>query len=262
MPKLPLSARHRKFARNLSLLARQTIDLVLPLTCAGCGNYGEKLCDPCWLEWQTGAQRAEEHAAALSSITHLPVWAAVLNEGTVRKALVGIKENGRVDVLNLISGAAMRVAERVGPALGAGRKETSRGREILIVPVPARKPGWLSRREVSLPNYFAEKLAQSLYSRGAPARTVAMLRHSSFTRDQVGLGRAQRLANRGGTMRLRRDAPPLGRVVLLVVDDILTTGSTLREAVRELEFAGGTVVGGAVIAATPRLNRVEDQFHA
>jgi orotate phosphoribosyltransferase len=52
-------------------------------------------------------------------------------------------------------------------------------------------------------------------------------------------------------MRRRRGAGrPVGRLV--VVDDVLTTGSTAREAQRALETAGLQVAGVAAVAATRR----------
>jgi predicted amidophosphoribosyltransferase len=76
--------------------------------------------------------------------------------------------------------------------------------------------------------------------------------------DQSMLGAVDRAANLAGTMRRRRGGRPLaGRVV--VVDDVLTTGSTAREAQRALEAVGASVTGVAAIAATRRRSRVEER---
>lgn len=228
-------------------LGREVGQFVIALDCAGCGRFGSNLCHPCWLEWQIGAMRVEAHAPALAG-SALPVWAAAVYDGAVRQAVVGIKERGRADVLNLISGAALRVAERLAPALNGARGP---GEPLVIVPVPARTPAWASQRPVQLPEYFGVELAGQLRSKGVAATLAAFLRHTRFTRDQVGLGRIARLQNRGGSMRLKRATTP-GSHPILLVDDVVTTGATLREAARELVQNGAKVLGGAVIAATPR----------
>lgn len=73
--------------------------------------------------------------------------------------------------------------------------------------------------------------------------------------DQAGLGRAQRMANVTGRFRARRWAPgvlvpPPGRPtpLVVVVDDVLTTGATVREAVRALAACGIGVDAVAAIA--------------
>jgi predicted amidophosphoribosyltransferase len=63
------------------------------------------------------------------------------------------------------------------------------------------------------------------------------------TRQQVGLTRAQRQQNLQGAFRVPESAKPLlsGRRILLV-DDVLTTGSTANAAARALLRAGAAQV--------------------
>jgi len=70
-------------------------------------------------------------------------------------------------------------------------------------------------------------------------------------RDQAALPAAERASNLEGSMAASRSV--MGRDVLLV-DDVVTTGSTLREAARALRTAGATVLGAATIATTPHLS--------
>ena len=61
-----------------------------------------------------------------------------------------------------------------------------------------------------------------------------------------------RAANLAGSMAARPAAGDGPRAALVVVDDVLTTGSTVREAQRALEAAGLRVAGVATVAATRR----------
>ncbi|OUE06095.1 Adenine phosphoribosyltransferase [Clavibacter michiganensis subsp. michiganensis] len=70
--------------------------------------------------------------------------------------------------------------------------------------------------------------------------------------DQAGLGVAARAANVDGCLAARIDLA--GRRIL-VVDDVLTTGATLRETCRAIRAAGGEVVACAVLTAVPARSR-------
>jgi predicted amidophosphoribosyltransferase len=86
----------------------------------------------------------------------------------------------------------------------------------------------------------------------AGLRASHPLRLARQTTDQATLGLTERLLNRDGSLVARADLS--GRSFLLV-DDIVTTGSTLREARRAIESAGGIVHGAAVLANTERTGR-------
>jgi predicted amidophosphoribosyltransferase len=86
---------------------------------------------------------------------------------------------------------------------------------------------------------------------------VRLLEAGSGVRDQAGLSAAARAANLRGSMQVRSSPrAALARagvpVVVIVCDDVLTTGATAREAQRALEEAGLPVRGVATVAATRR----------
>ena len=246
---MKVKATARAAAETLRGFGRELGEIIVPLACAGCGNYGAALCDDCWLEWQVGAIRAEHLIPAFGRRSQIPLWAAAPYDGAVRQTIVGIKDRGRLDVLNLVSGAALRLAERIGPAL-QDPAVAQRG-PVQVISVPPRKPVWLGQREVELPAHFAQELVMGLGRRGVAAASATVLRQQRWTRDQVGLGRAARLRNRAGSMRLDPASPNLEARAVLVVDDVATTGATMREAVRKLTHAGAIVLGAAVLAVTP-----------
>jgi predicted amidophosphoribosyltransferase len=82
---------------------------------------------------------------------------------------------------------------------------------------------------------------------GLPVRPL--LRRVRHRPDQVGLDAAQRWASQRGTMTARVDP---GNPVVVVVDDVITTGSTCAEAVRALNAAGYRAHGVAAVADTAR----------
>jgi predicted amidophosphoribosyltransferase len=91
---------------------------------------------------------------------------------------------------------------------------------------------------------------------GLPASEARLLQRSGRARDSAGLTAAQRRTNLAGTFAPRRDLPPRPPdVVLVLVDDIVTSGATLTEAAAQLAGlapASGPPVLAAVVAATPR----------
>jgi competence protein ComFC len=112
----------------------------------------------------------------------------------------------------------------------------------VFVPVPLHKK---RRRERGFNQ--AEALAGELGRlTGRPVEAGALRRVADIP-PQTTLGKAERRANVRGAFRVDRPERLRGRVVVLV-DDVFTTGSTLGECARELRRAGVSDVRAVTVA--------------
>ncbi len=123
---------------------------------------------------------------------------------------------------------------------------------------------WLGDPPVALPIPLSDqRLAdrgynQSVFIARQAARawglkmTPRWLRKTKRTARQAGLARDERFANLSGSFWASEKVA--GQRCLLI-DDIMTTGSTLREAARVIHARGGLVIAAAVIARVHRPSR-------
>ncbi|MDT4894255.1 MAG: hypothetical protein QOE97_3290 [Pseudonocardiales bacterium] len=197
-------------------LAGALTDLMLPRRCVGCARPGAALCLVC---------RPRGPARAVPADTGVPVLAAGEYDGALRTGLLAYKERGRRDLAGPLAGL-----------LGAAAAGLP---DALLVPVPSTPAAARARG-----GDHVLRLA-----RRTGRRVRAVLHVEATVRDSAGLGVAARASNLRGAMWA--DAPRSGERAV-VVDDIVTTGATLAEALRALRAAGWPVSGAAVVAATPR----------
>lgn len=87
-------------------------------------------------------------------------------------------------------------------------------------------------------------------------RAVPLLAQRGGVADQAGLDAAARRRNLTEALRVGRPAAAArvraSGAVTVLVDDLVTTGSSLAEAARVLRAAGLPVLGAATVAATVR----------
>ena len=144
-------------------------------------------------------------------------------EETLRQAIIQYKFAAVEPLKHILAGLYLETVRRELP-----------GAYDAVVPVPAdrrrRRNGFQPQRAV------ARELARRL---GVPFRP-GLLRKMKSTPPQVGLSQAQRLANLDGAFALGARARVAGLRVLLV-DDVTTTGTTVRKCAAVLKRGGARV---------------------
>lgn len=215
------------------------LTLLLPIACAGCQTPDTRLCAQCQAQLERERFAIGERARPVEA--PIEVFAAVPYAGIARECILNFKELGRTDLrkpLAALLDVAVQDAQRAHP-------ET----ELWCVPMPSTR-----KNEAKRGYQHVELLMRSLSARPAPQR---WLRASAGRADQVGLSVTERQRNSQNTIEV--DAQLLTRGALsgksvLLIDDIVTTGASLRAATTALETAGATVLAAAVIAHTPKLS--------
>lgn len=211
-------------------------ELLVGATCPGCGADSWRLCERCGGFLSAGAPHAVDAGLGV------PAFAASEYQGVVQKCLGAYKERH-----------ARHLVGELGPMLAGAVAAASlgvRALPLVLTPLPST-PASVRERGDDVVARLARSASTRLRAEGIPVMVETALRHTRRVADQAGLGIAQRQRNLAGSLVAR----PRVAGTRIVVDDVITTGSSVREAVRALRAAGVEVGGAAVVAYTPRLGR-------
>jgi predicted amidophosphoribosyltransferase len=176
-----------------------------------------------------------------------PPWAVTAYDGCTRNLLLAYKERGATGLRGALAvplAAAIRAAVRDHATAAA-----------VIVPVPST-PRAVRQRGDDVVLGLARRAATAARRGGARVRVVPALCHARRVSDSAGLNAADRIANLTNAFTVRRgSSDTLTGVVVVIADDLITTGATAVEAARALRECGAIVVGVAAVAATVRRDR-------
>lgn len=201
-------------------------DLLLGSVCPGCACPGWGLCVACSLILD---QRPVIPDSAVLAGVGVPVRAGGWYDPPLSACIPAFKDSG-----------AWHLAGVLGGLLTGAVCSIPGWRDAVLVPVPSA-PDKVRSRGLDHTRVLAARVARRL---GVPCRPV--LSRTAPGLDQADLDRRARLSAQHGTMGA---GPGAGRVI--VVDDVITTGSTMAEAFRALTTSGRTLIGAAAVAATP-----------
>jgi len=229
-----------------SLVAgRLALDFVLPPRCAACDRpigSADGLCGGCWAEtpfldapWCERLGLPFSHdlgpgALSPTAIAEPPVFdrarAATHYDGPARDMVLGLKFQRRREL-----------------ALPMGRWMARAGREFfegspLVVPVPLHRFRLWQRRF----NQSAD-LARAFARSAGLEVSVTALKRNRRTKAQVGLDAKERHKNvRGAFVLAGAEAQNISGRPVILIDDVLTTGSTVSACTRVLRRAGAARV--------------------
>ena len=225
---------------------RRVLDAWLDLTtgscCVQCEASGRLLCRRCSAE-------LPGRGVATSPDPCPPGLAAAavggVYGGVLRSMVLAHKER-----------RAFSLARPLGRVLAVAVGELTTDGVLMLVPVPSRRSVVVARGHDPMLR-MTRQAATLLRRDGYDVGVARLLRQATRVDDQAGLDSATRQRNLAGSMAARtgalralaRDGRPVAAVVC---DDVLTTGSTAREAQRALESVGVPVAGIACVAGTVR----------
>jgi ComF family protein len=211
----------------MELLARavsRLLDVLAPPGCAACdAPCTTTFCEAC------GVVGADTQVHELDgAFGRVPLVVAGEYAAPLSTAITRFKYEGRPELARILAPLLVGRIQQLGPPADA-----------VLVPVP------LHPRRLATRGYNqAAVLAQELAGRCRWSCEPRLLRRARETERQVGKSRSLRLTNARGAFEQRRPGP--ARVVL--VDDVVTTGSTVRACAQALADGGATLVAVAALA--------------
>lgn len=231
------------------------VNLLFPRGCAGCDMPDEILCVDC-------ARLFGNVIAVPSDALESGSWYACgVYQGNVRRAILSWKDHGDEQCDKPFSQALAALAESSGVSEGLRRNVHGSGR-VLVVPAPSsltsmRRRGRrhmmpVSRRLAALLERGTGRrvsACDALESRGVSSRSVQMR------------GTAQRTQRLKGRIAVRSRVDVQGATVVLI-DDIITSGATMRRCVEALRSEGADVVAVLALARTPGGRPTQNDDHS
>lgn len=253
---------HGWFCSSWKELWKSITKLLLPRGCAGCNKPDEILCDTC------KNSLSNIYSKDFPGSEYGKLYACGLYENNVRKAILLWKDHNDVECdtpfSNLISSLALNVISNSGLKIAntsssthsntitrSRRSSSKHSDEILIIPMPSSKKSSRKRgRKHVLP--LAKAIASNLKNNKINARVccaIQMRKNVSNKSVQTSgiKGRAERTTHAFNVTK----SLVKGKKVI-IVDDIVTSGSTMTNCAISLRKSGAEVLTGFALAITPQ----------
>lgn len=238
------------FAHSARAVLHEIGLLLFPRGCAGCGKPDEVVCPSC----QHALSQMLQVQVNPSICTSGRVFACAAYQSVVRHMILSWKDGQDLQCDRVFAASLQELI--ASPKVQLALQQVSHDQQLLIVPVPS---SWKSRRmrgrwqTVVLARAVASKLRalgwQAQYKpllgmRGKAAKSLTL---SSGNARATRLNGRLRLTHQGRVLAEHAHSSPKSYQVILI-DDIITTGSTIRACCATLQHEGLPVVTACALA--------------
>lgn len=226
------------------------LDLIFPKKCVGCKKEGEYFCQDCIADIrQTDLVCPKCERLAIGGQTH-PVcrrkfgldglWSLGIYQEPLRLAIQTLKYKRIRELADILVDITLEYWAKYQPFV-LDQIKKDRGENWVVAPIPLH--WWRENdRGFNQSSLFGQALSDSL-----GLTYLEALKRTRYTKSQIKLKGKQRQQNIRNAFVLSTNYP-LQTTNCLLIDDVWTTGSTMRECAYILKRAGVRKVWGITLA--------------
>lgn len=237
------------------------LDILYPKFCFGCGKEGSYICNDCELflaennlvcpicgESNYNGKTHSDCSTKYNLDGLVSVWDY---EGVIRKAILSMKGDGNYHAAEkIIKKAFTNVILEQNRFINFLKFFLSEETKITFVPAHKAENKFKIRTGFFFDDNknHAKEIAKRLVNiTPEKSQVISLLKKRRRTKKQANLTKKERLKNVKDAFEVKEKNIPQR---LILVDDIFTTGATMRECANELKRAGAKKVWGFTLART------------
>jgi predicted amidophosphoribosyltransferase len=207
--------------------------LIFPQICIMCGKTNDEICSSCLKKWSGSAQKIR--------FDSVPTFSTVAYDGEISTVVIKAKEERNRTAQDLLAQAITRSLVSLRAVIDVN--------QYLLVPIPSSKQA-IKRRGESFLHPIMKRVVELDCQRKTDNKSVGqwaeILSYRKKVRDQATLTSLERHENLRSAFTVSHylDCP------VILVDDVVTTGATLKNAIDALRERKMTVLGAVTACAS------------
>lgn len=213
------------------------IDFIFPPTCAGCGKIGEMMCSDCFnqikkidTQDQNNQLTQDSHLSDFINFQHLnALYSFSYYSPPISSAIKKLKYKRDIGISNLLAKFLVELYNKNKMDID------------MVIPVPLNK-NKIKERGFNQSFFLALPFSMTIQK---PINKQS-LRRLKETRSQVGLNRQERFSNVSDAFKA--DPNQVQDKIILLIDDVATTGATMEACASALKSAGAKDIVGLTVA--------------